>query len=154
MGQERIPLSRKVGMGGLSGETPAAHWPLPHLAISGLEPAPDLGGPASPLAHRIALFLMAPDSARFGLWTPPRSRPGCHGSAALPAASGLWVPQSPLWGAWSWGCHWDLYGTDTPLQARVRARRSSAQVCIINLRHITGNPAPQDLCPIPSAQLG
>lgn len=97
MGQERVGLSRKVGMGGLSGETPVAHRPLPRLAISGLEPAPDLGGPASPLAHPIAFFLMARDTGRFGLWTPPCSRPGCHGSAALPAIS---LPQSTLWGAW------------------------------------------------------
>lgn len=103
MEQERGDLSGTVGMGGPSGDSTVAHLPLPRPAISRLEPAPDQGGPASAQAHRIALSSVARDWAHFGLRTPPRSRPGCHGDAALPAASSLWVPQSPRPGVWGCG---------------------------------------------------
>lgn len=165
MEQERVDLSGTVGMGGPSGDSTVAHLPLPRPAISRLEPAPDQGGPASAQAHLIALSSVARDWAHFGLRTPPRSRPGCHDDAVLPAAGSLWVPQSPSPGFW--GCGRRAAGAplgpgwrgDTTLGQRRRGwgwgvlRTHREHLRYQNLRHITENPAPGDLCLIPTALL-
>lgn len=84
MGQERVGLLGTVGMGGPSGDPPAAHLPLPRPATAGLKPAPVQGAPASPQAHQIA-----------PLWLETRPASGCAPYLA-PGPVAMATPLCPL----------------------------------------------------------